>query len=370
MQLDRWQRLRVAALRPLARWLRASPRLRRRLEASEQATLDRGLDRDLALLAALDRRTGDSQVWTRGPAAARRAMRTGIALVDDPGHQLAVVTRDLTVAGAVGLRAARVYAPTDLPAIAPGLVFFHGGGWVTGDLDTHDAVCRKLAALGRLRVIAVDYRLAPEHPYPAAADDAIAAFRAVAARADELGLDRTRLAVGGDSAGGNLSAVIAQACRDDAVAPALQVLLYPAVDFAGSYPSQVDNAEAFVLSAKSIAWYRGHYLGPSPTAATLREPRVSPGCAPDLVGLAPAYVVTAGFDPLRDEARAYTARLRAAGVSVVERDHPSLVHGFLLLTALAPACAAATDATCAEVGALLRGDVATVTPRQTAARRD
>jgi hypothetical protein len=139
MQLDRWQRLRVAALRPLARWLRASPRLRRRLEASERAWLDRGLDRDLALLAALDRRTGDSQVWTRGPAAARRAMRTGIALVDDPGHQLAVVTRDLTVAGAVGLRAARVYAPTDLPAIAPGLVFFHGGGWVTGDLDTHDA---------------------------------------------------------------------------------------------------------------------------------------------------------------------------------------------------------------------------------------
>lgn len=359
MQLDRRQRLRIAALRPLATWLRGSSWLRGRLEASEQAWIDRGLDRDLALLAALDRRTGESHVWRRDPREARAATLAGIAMVDDPGAQLGVSTRAVPVAGAIGPLPARVYDPGGLPARAPALVFFHGGGWVVGDLDSHDGLCRKLAALGRLRVIAVDYRLAPEHPYPAAVDDAVAAFRAIAARADELGLDPDRLAVGGDSAGGNLSAIVAQVCRADRVAPAWQFLAYPAVDLLGDYPSKTANAEAFVLSDRAIAWYRGHYLGPSPSTERLGAPTVSPGLVADLAGVAPAYVITAAFDPLRDEARTYAERLRAAGVRVVARDEAHLVHGFLLLTGQAPACARATDEICAELGALVRESPAT-----------
>lgn len=353
MQLDRRQRLRVAVMRPLSRRLLASPRLRRYFLARAQAQLDEGLDPDLAVLAGLDARTGDSEVAKRTPTQVRRHMRTSVAIVDDPGAAHAVTTRALTVAGAVGPRPARAYTPDGVAAPSPAIVFFHGGGWVTGDLDTHDGLCRKLAALGRVRVIAVDYRLAPEHAYPAAADDAIAAYRDVIARADELGVRRDRVAVAGDSAGGNLSAVVALATRRDAHPPALQALLYPAVDLTCSYPSHQRRADAFILNARAIAWYRAHYLGASPSAERLREPTLSPLRADDLAGVAPAYVLTAAFDPLHDEGVAYAERLRAAGVAVTVRDEPALVHGFLVLTRVSPACAVATDAICAEVGALL-----------------
>ena len=223
---------------------------------------------------------------------------------------------------------AGVYRPRDLPTPAPTLVFFHGGGWVVGDLDTHDGLCRKLAAHGRVQVIAVDYRLAPEHPYPAAVDDAVAAYRDVVARADELGVRRDRLGVTGDSAGGNLSAVVALAVRADPHPPALQALLYPATDLTCACPSHQRLADAFILNARAIRWYRGHYLGPEPSAARLREPMLSPLHAPDLAGVAPAYVLTAGFDPLRDEGQAYAARLADAGVPVVSRCFDELIHGF------------------------------------------
>ncbi len=353
MQLDRRQRLRVAVMRPLSRRMLASPRLRRYFLARAQASLDEGLDPDLAILAGLDARTGDSEVAKRTPAQVRRHMRTSVAIVDDPGTAHAVTTRELTVAGAVGPRPARAYVPEGLAAPSAAIVFFHGGGWVTGDLDTHDGLCRKLAALGRVRVIAVDYRLAPEHAYPAAADDAIAAFRDVSARADELGVRRDRVGVAGDSAGGNLSAVVALATRRDAHPPALQALLYPAVDLTCGYPSHQRRADAFILNARAIAWYRAHYLGPSPSAERLREPLLSPLCAADLAGVAPAYVLTAAFDSLHDEGVAYAERLRAAGVAVTARDEAALVHGFLVLTRVSPACARATDAICTEVGALL-----------------
>ena len=355
MQLDLRQRLTVGVMRPLARAILSSPRLRRRLLARASAELDAGLDPDLAVLAALDRRTGDSQVWRRTPVAARRHMRTSVTLVEDFARDRAVPVRALTVAGAPGPRPARAYTPADLSTPSPALVFFHGGGWVTGDLDTHDGLCRKLAALGRVRVIAVDYRLAPEHPYPAAVDDAVAAYRDVVARADELGVRRDRLGVTGDSAGGNLSAVVALAVRADPHPPALQALLYPATDLTCACPSHQRLADAFILNARAIRWYRGHYLGPEPSAARLREPMLSPLHAPDLAGVAPAYVLTAGFDPLRDEGDAYADRLRAAGVEVEVHDEPALVHGFLLLTGVSPACAVATDAICARVGARLRG---------------
>ncbi len=354
MQLDRRQRARVAIMKPLARALVGATPLRRHFLARHRQELDAGLDPDLVVLAALDRKTGDSQVWHHTPAEARRRMCTSVIIADDPGRDLAVTVTPSRVRGAIGPLPARVYRPRDLPSAAPTLVFFHGGGWVVGDLDTHDGLCRKLAAHGRVQVIAVDYRLAPEHPYPAAADDAIAAFRDVAARAVELGADPRRRAIGRDSAGGNLSAVVAQAPRGDAVRPALQALLYPATDLTCSFPSHRRMADAFILGARAIAWYRGHYLGPDPSEARLREPIASPHHAADVAGGAPAYVLTAGFDPLRDEAIAYGDRLRAAGVRVIARDEPSMVHGFLLITRLSSACARLTDAVCAEVGALLR----------------
>lgn len=341
-------------MKPVARALVNATAVRRHFLARHRQELDAGLDPDLVVLAALDRKTGDSQVWHHTPVEARRRMCTSVIIADDPGRDLPVTVAPARVRGAIGPLPARVYRPRDLPTPAPTLVFFHGGGWVVGDLDTHDGLCRKLAAHGRVQVIAVDYRLAPEHPYPAAADDAIAAFRDVAARAAELGADPRRLAIGGDSAGGNLSAVVAQATRGDAIAPALQALFYPATDLTCSFPSHKRMADAFILGARAIAWYRGHYLGPDPSEARLREPTGSPYHAADVAGVAPAYVLTAGFDPLRDEAIAYADRLRGAGVRVIARDEPAMVHGFLLITRLSAACARLTDAVCAEVGALLR----------------
>ncbi|MEZ4398497.1 MAG: alpha/beta hydrolase [Kofleriaceae bacterium] len=355
MQLDLRQRVRVAAMRPVVRMSLRDGVVRRRLLAGQRAVLAAGLDPDLAVLRALDQRTGDAEVAHRTPAQARRHMRTSVAVVDDDGRALPVTTRGLTVAGAGGPLPARLYVADGLPSAAPGLVFFHGGGWVTGDLDTHDGLCRRLAARGRLRVIAVDYRLAPEHPAPAAADDAIAAFRDVAARAGQLGLDPARLAVGGDSAGGNLSALVALARRGAADAPALQVLIYPGLDFTCAQPSHARLADAFILNARSIAWYREQYLGPAPSDERLRSPALSPLFAEDVTGLAPALIVTAGFDPLRDEAVAYAARLTGAGVTVDHIDHPALVHGFTMLTAVSGACARATDALAAAVGDRLRG---------------
>ncbi len=215
------------------------------------------------------------------------------------------------------------------------LVYFHGGGWVVGDLDTHDAPCRLLARAAGVRVLSVDYRLAPEHRFPAAADDALAAFRWAVEHAAELGADPRRIAVGGDSAGGNVSASTAlQAARDGGPAPAFQLLIYPVTDNAapsdpatqtGSYRMFADG---FFLTAEQMRWYRAHYFGAAEATAA-RDVRASPLLADDLSGLAPAHVVTAGFDPLRDEGEAYAARLREAGVRTTLRRHPGLIHGFV-----------------------------------------
>jgi acetyl esterase len=243
-----------------------------------------------------------------------------------------VGVEERTVAGASGPLGARFYVPAGASEPGPMLVFFHGGGWVEGSPATHDPSCRLLAHLAGVRVLSVDYRLAPEHPFPAAADDALAAYMDVARRAADFGVDPARLAVGGDSAGGNLAAVTAQALRvaPPVPAPAFQLLVYPALDMSRRHPSRLEFGEGFLLTEASMAWYEDQYV---PDRARRTDPRVSPLLAPDLSGLPPAYIATALADPLRDEGESYAERLRAAGVTVALHRHPQ-IHGFFSLTAM------------------------------------
>ncbi|MEU4193437.1 alpha/beta hydrolase fold domain-containing protein [Kribbella sp. NPDC026611] len=212
------------------------------------------------------------------------------------------------------------------------LVFFHGGGWVVGDLETHDGLCRAIAADAGIKVLSVDYRLAPEAPAPTAAEDAIAAFTWAVDHAEDLGVDPDLIAVGGDSAGGNLAAVVAQQCVWRGLPrPALQVLIYPAVDLVARRPSRDLFSEGFILTEHDIIWYRDHYT-PDPTIRP--DPIVSPLRAEDLSDLPPTYLTTAGFDPLRDEGIAYAQALTAAGNQVTHAHHPALTHGYANLLTL------------------------------------
>jgi acetyl esterase/lipase len=230
-----------------------------------------------------------------------------------------------TPQGAIPLRA---YRPAGLPdaSAVPVYVYFHGGGWVIGDLETHDVLCRQLTAASGACVIAVDYRLAPEHKFPAAADDAWAATRWIVAHAAELAVDASRLAVGGDSAGGNLAAVVALMARDVG-GPAIrqQVLIYPVTDVMRETRSYEDFAEGYMLTRDSMRWFIAHYLRSRDDAG---DWRVSPLRAPSLAGLPPALIVTAGNDPLRDEGEMYAGRLRDAGVLVDYVCYGGMVHGF------------------------------------------
>ena len=222
----------------------------------------------------------------------------------------------------------RIYRSRRDGSPAPVLVWFHGGGWVIGDLDTADGTCRALCREADATVVSVDYRLAPEHPFPAAVDDCWAATRWVAAHAADLGGDPACLAVGGDSAGGNLAAVVAQVARA-AGGPSIcfQALVYPVTDATCDRPSMRDNAEGYLLTTAGMEWFYGHYLG----AHDRRDPRVSPLLADDLSGLPPAYVITAEYDPLRDQGRAYAEALAAAGVPVTLDEVTGTIHGFFAL---------------------------------------
>ncbi|MBX3635171.1 MAG: alpha/beta hydrolase [Rubrivivax sp.] len=239
--------------------------------------------------------------------------------------------RELKTDGGVPLR---LYRPPSAAAAAPGLqpvlVYFHGGGWVIGDLDTHDVLCRQLARAAGAAVIAVDYRLAPEHRFPAAVDDCVAATRWVQREAAALGLDATRMAVGGDSAGGNLAAVVCLTLRDAGEPlPAFQLLIYPGTDMRAVAPSHTTNAQGYLLTADSIAYYRGFY---TPDPAQWSDWRASPLLAPDLSRLPPALVLTAGFDPLRDEGRQYADALSAAGTPAQYVCFERQVHGFITMS--------------------------------------
>jgi acetyl esterase len=229
-------------------------------------------------------------------------------------------------AGAVPLR---LYRPVDSGAVLPVLVYFHGGGWVIGDRDTHDVLCRQLAQASGCAVVSVDYRLAPEHRFPAAVDDCIAATRWVQSHAAELGVDAARLAVGGDSAGGNLAAVTCIALRDAGQAlPAYQLLIYPATDMRAVAPSHRINGEGYLLTRDSIDYYRGHYIADEADHA---DWRASPLLATRLGGLPPALVLTAGYDPLRDEGRQYADALSAAGVAAQYVCFERQIHGFITM---------------------------------------
>ena len=211
----------------------------------------------------------------------------------------------------------------------PALVFFHGGGWVIGDLDTHDVVCRTLANGARCAVFSVEYRKAPEAPFPAAVDDCFSALRFVFENGKNLGIQTSKIAVGGDSAGGNLATVIALMARD-AGGPALslQVLIYPATDQHYGFPSIDRNGDGYLLTKKVMHYFRGHYL---PRKQDWRDWRASPLLAKSLAGLPPAFVLTAGFDPLVDEGKAYADRLAKEGVSTEYKNYADMVHGFITM---------------------------------------
>ncbi|HYG27178.1 MAG TPA: alpha/beta hydrolase, partial [Caulobacteraceae bacterium] len=241
--------------------------------------------------------------------------------------------RDLTVEGAAGPLKARLYTPKDASETGPGLVYFHGGGYVIGDLDTHDAFLRRLAAASGVKVLSVDYRLAPEHPFPAALDDGLAATRWAFDHAEEIGFDRGKIAVGGDSAGGNLSAYLGLEMRNDPERKiAFQLLLYPATAMEQQTQSREELADGYVLTREAMEWFAGHFA----VQGHPEQHRAEPGMADDVSGAPPALVVTAGYDPLKDEGKAYAEKLGAAGVKVQHIEYESLMHDFYLLAHVSP----------------------------------
>jgi acetyl esterase len=265
---------------------------------------------------------------TMTPEAARRFYRERRAFTQPDAPPVTSV-RELSAPGPHGPIPLRFYRPfgADPAAVLPLLVYFHGGGWTIGDLDTHDVPCRLLANGAGCAVLSVDYRMGPEHRFPAAVDDCIAATRFAFAQADALGIDAARIAVGGDSAGGNLAAVVCIALHQAGEAlPAFQLLIYPATDMRAVAPSHVTNGQGYLLTAESIAYYRGHYIADE---AQWADWRASPLLAASLVGLPPALVLTAGFDPLRDEGRQYADALSAAGVFAQYVCFERQIHGFL-----------------------------------------
>lgn len=260
-------------------------------------------------------------------AEARRLYRETRLRLAPPPVAMAEA-RDFFFPGAASEIKARYYRPPGENAgeALPAVVYFHGGGWTCGDLDTHDGVCRGVASWGKCAVVAVDYRKGPENKFPAAVEDAIAAVRWVSANAESLGIDAGRLAVAGESAGGNLAAVVAIALRDSGPALAMQVLAYPVTDQASDTDSLRRFASGYSLTRELLRWYQAQYLRDEHDRA---DWRASPLHAADHSRLPHAYILTAGFDPLLDEGKAYADRLTQAGVSVVYECFEGQIHGFL-----------------------------------------
>lgn len=281
------------------------------------------------------------------PVEARAAAAAGLApLAGRLERDVRIET--LFVPGGGGPVAARAYRSANQDRGAPVMVFGHAGGGVIGDLDTCEAFCGILAKVARCPVLSVDYRLAPEDRFPAALEDMLGAYRWARDNATRFGAPEGRVAVGGDSMGGNFAAVISQEMKRTGEAqPDLQLLIYPALDVADESPSMTTYADAYPLSRATMTWFMGHYLRPEDSPA---DPRLSPGRSGDLSGLATAVIATAGFDPLLDQGEAYARRLRQAGAAVTYRCYDGLAHAFTAFTGVVPAA----DAACREIAGLVR----------------
>jgi acetyl esterase len=271
--------------------------------------------------------SGRPPIETLTPAEARAAYLASRKVLQPDAEDVADV-RELAVMGPAARIPLRLYRGKGCPGQAPqpALVYFHGGGWVIGDLESHDQVCRALANAIPSIVVAVDYRLAPEHKFSAAVDDALAATHWIAEHASEIGIDAGRLAVGGDSAGGNLAAVVALAAREGGPRIRAQLLIYPATDMGLEHASHHRHAAQLPLTRAGMHWFVGHYLNSKEEKA---DWRASPLRAKSFAGLPPAVVITAEFDPLCDEGEAYAEALKRAGVGVALERFPGQIHGFL-----------------------------------------
>jgi acetyl esterase len=312
------------------------PSVIRRALAGRPITVDRqALNSDLQLLLKLMKIAGEGTLTKTTPEQSRTQTEIGSRIA--AGSPIGgIATRELTIPADHGGIGARLYTPDGLDDGSGLLIFYHGGGWVVGSLDSHDAVCRYLAANSAVRVLSIDYRLAPEHPFPAGVSDAATAFRWAREHAADLGANPAAIALGGDSAGGNLAAVTAQqAVAAGETAPAFLLLFYPGVDASVRRRSRELFGEGFYLTDESMDWFLDHYLS-KPQDKT--DPRVSPLLAADLSGMPPTYLVTAGFDPLRDEGEAFADRLTQAGVSVVLKRQDDLIHGFISMLAIGDRC--------------------------------
>jgi len=312
-----------------------SPRASRALFGKPPTIDGQTLSAETHALLTLARLSGSNGFFAGQGVAEARAQARYEARVSGRRRPIAMAeVRALDIPGPAGPLPSRLYTPHDQVAdeAAPLLVFYHGGGWVIGDLDVYDGVCRLLAAASGCKVLSVDYRLAPEHPFPAPLEDAFAAFEWAVANAEALGADPKRIGVGGDSAGGNMAAVVSRmAVEGGGAKPAMQLLFYPVTDSAEDTRSRELFSEGFILTKADMEKFEAAYLPPGVDAS---DQRISILKCPDLHGLPPAYVATAGFDPLRDEGEAYALRMRDCGVRVALRRHSSLIHTFVNQTAV------------------------------------
>jgi acetyl esterase/lipase len=307
--------------------------------------LDTNVKSLLDMLAA----SGQPKLWDLTPPDARKMALQLTSMVE--GKEPIGKIENRTLPGPAGPLPFRVYTPVaanDEPS--GGIIYFHGGAWVFGDLDTHDGMCRALANESGCRLVSVDYRLAPEHKFPAAVEDAYAATEWIAAHAAELAIDPARLAVAGDSAGGNLAAVVCQKAKGSGLKIALQVLFCPVTDIAADNQSRREFAEGYFLEGPLMRWAATHYL---PAGVDLNDPRLSPLRAADLSGLPTAHIHTAGFDPLRDEGKAYADALERAGVKVHSVCHEHMIHHFYAMAGAIPHAHTALKAVGADVKAVL-----------------